>query len=152
MKVSIKIQGANQLAARLRELPQAVSRKVQIEALTAGAELIRAEAARMAPRSAGPGPHLADNIVTSAPSVAQLEKRGRFDEAVVEVGPSRKPSDHFYGFFQEFGTKHHGAQPFMRPAFDSQSGAALNRVLSAFWLAIRRFLPSSSSNVGSRAA
>lgn len=143
MKVTLRIQGASDLAKRLKQLPDAVSRKVQLEALTAGAEPIRSAAAHLAPRGHQGAPHLADDIVISAPSLAQLERRDRFEETVVEVGPSITPNDHFYGFFQEFGTKHHAAHPFMRPAFDVNVGTSLNRVLSAFWLSIRKALPQS---------
>lgn len=141
MKVSLKIQGGMDLARHLKALPEALSRKVQVEALKDGAEPMREMATDLAPRGAGPGPHLADNIVVGAPTQASLERRGRFDETVVEVGPSRKPNDVFYGFFQEFGTRHHAAQPFMRPAFDSQAGHSLTRILSSFWRVIKRALP-----------
>jgi len=37
-------------------------------------------------------------------------------EATVEVGPDKKQ---FYGSFQEKGTKHHRAQPFLLPSLES---------------------------------
>lgn len=142
--ISVKFQGGRDLVKRLEALPSAVSRKVQITALTEGAKPIQARASALAPRDekASP-PHLADNIVIGAVSEAQIIKRGREGETVVEVGPSLKPSDHFYGFFQEFGVAHHPAQPFMRPAFDENAPRSLNIILSAFWTAIRKVLPDS---------
>lgn len=154
--ISVKITGASDLAKRLQQLPQAVSRQVQLTALKDGAEVIRARAAQLAPRSTGPGPHLADNIVIGTISAARLERQDRGNETIVEVGPSLKPNDLFYGYFQEYGTIHHPAQPFMRPAFDTGAPNALNRILSAMWTAIRKALPQSFGGVptgfGQRAA
>lgn len=152
--ISMKIEGGRDLAKNLALLPKAVSRKVQIAALTEGGQPIQRTASSLAPRDQGSGPHLADNIVISAPSAASLEKRERFDETVVEVGPARKPHDVFYGYFQEFGTAFHPAQSFMRPAFDQNAPLSINRILSAFWIAIRKVLPQSTtaSGFGSRAA
>lgn len=154
--ISVKITGAADLAKRLQELPAAVSRSVQLEALKDGAEIIRSRASQLAPRSAGPGPHLADNIVIGTISAARLERQDRGSETVVEVGPSLKPDDHFYGYFVEYGTIHQQAQPFMRPAFDTGAPMALNRILSRFWTAIRKALPQSFGAVpggfGQRAA
>lgn len=144
--ISFKFTGGQDLVKRLEQLDSAVSRKVQIAALRDGAEVIRSRAAALAPRSEQGPPHLADNIVIGAVSEAQIIKRGREGETIVEVGPSLKPLDFFYGFFQEYGTARHQAQPFMRPAFDTGASVAVNIVLSAFWAAIRKVLPQSMSH------
>jgi HK97 gp10 family phage protein len=39
---------------------------------------------------------------------------------------ARNPFDPFYWRFQEFGTRHHAAQPFMGPAFDANSARAID--------------------------
>jgi HK97 gp10 family phage protein len=150
--VSVTLQGSADLMKRLRELPEAVGVTVQRNALIAGAEPMRAHAAALAPRdSQSSGPHLADNIVIGVQSKRKLKTAG-FSAAeedvfgagpVVEVGPALQPSDHFYGYFQEYGTIHHAAQPFMRPAFDAQKQTSLNVVLASLWAAIRKALPQS---------
>jgi HK97 gp10 family phage protein len=146
MRLGVKLEGMADLNRRLAQLPATVNRRVQIDALKAGAEVIRREAATLAPRDerAKP-PHLADSIVIA---VATGQDEVGEKQTAVEVGPSRKPSDHFYGFFQEFGTVRHRAQPFMRPAFDTQSGRALNIVLSTLWNAIKKALPNTVSRTG----
>ena len=149
MKASFSLSGGPDLAKRLQQLPDALSRDVQLAALKAGAEPIRAAAAVKAPRSHGPGPHMADDIVIGVTSAAKLEKQGRFTETVVVVGPSHTPHDHFYGLFQEYGTAHHAAQPFMRPAFDTEAQASLARILAALWAKIRKALPQSFSSAKS---
>lgn len=45
--------------------------------------------------------------------------------AEVYVGPTK---DAFHGRFQEFGTPHHGPQPFVRPAFDGDAAAMIGRL------------------------
>src|SRR5690242_19845353 len=115
MKTSMTFSGGRDLSRNLRALPDAISTKVQVKALKAGAEPIRAEAAILAPR--GPdAPHIADNIVISVPSITGVVAEHVHEhEAVVAVGPEKS---FFYGFFWEFGWIHHVAHPFMRPAFD----------------------------------
>jgi HK97 gp10 family phage protein len=39
---------------------------------------------------------------------------------------ARNPFDPFYWRFQEFGTQHHAAQPFMGPAFDANASRAID--------------------------
>ena len=120
-----RFQGGKELAANLRALPDAVSLKVQRQALRAGAEPMRAHAAAMAPR--GPdAPHIAENIVIGVPSVTGVTADlVRDTEAVVAVGPEKS---YFYGFFWEYGTIKLAAHPFMRPAFDTQASESLRIV------------------------
>lgn len=77
----------------------------------------------MAPHAPGK-PDLRDTISVSG-------ARGTdSNEIAVAIGPSRAG---FYGSFQELGTKHHAAQPFARPAFDSQGPTSLQIIASAIW-------------------
>lgn len=138
MRAHLKTTGGPELLRNLRALEHAVARPIQVEALTAGAEPIRAAAAALAKRSARGGPHLADDIVIGVPSLAQLERREHFDETVVEVGPSKRPTDHFYGYFQEYGTRRHPAHPFLRPAFDTHHQESLAIAFRHLWAAIER--------------
>jgi HK97 gp10 family phage protein len=53
----------------------------------------------------------------------------------VAVGPAK---NRYYGVFQEFGTVHHGAQPFARPAFDLNVTKSLSILASFMWAAIAK--------------
>lgn len=121
------IHGGEELAARLSTLPFRRRRKEVLAALIAGGEPIRLELGRQAPRSAE-APHLADSMTTS------VAKSPDPDTFVVAVGPSR---DAFWGFFQEWGTRHHGAQPFARPAFRAKAPEALGIVGDRLWTSVR---------------
>lgn len=125
-RVSLKVEGGEQLARRLAILPKEVSGPALRKAAEAGAEVLRQAVADKAPRGAGTneGGHLADNIV------AEVIKATEAKRVVVAVGPDSK---HYYGLFVEHGhpivrngrvVGHAPPHPFMRPAFDESTAAA----------------------------
>lgn len=114
MHVSIKLIGGEKIARRLQGMTEKLARKKLQSALEEGAELFRERASELAPREPG-APDLADNIGISALRGSGLEKK-------VAVGPTK---GFYYGSFQEFGTRYHAAQPFMRPAFDEEGEKAI---------------------------
>ncbi|RPH38363.1 hypothetical protein EHM92_00330 [bacterium] len=156
MAEGITIKGLDEIAKRLQALPEKLRRKSIRKALNDGTELVRAEAARLAP-SGGTGavmmaghiigfdggPKLKDNIVTKV-SVGNTEGRAGMSDidAYARVGIDYKKVKH--GHLVEFGAKPHkikikingktitvqhpGAkkQPFMRPAFDNKGSDAVN--------------------------
>lgn len=137
-RFAMQIHGGKELAARLRALPEAFTRAVVIGALTESAELMRARMAQLAPREPG-APDLADNIGISVANRLGDVGGGRWEarhdeEHAVAVGPTK---DFFYGLFQEYGTIHHAAQPFMRPAFDSEAPKALTALTQELWKPLR---------------
>lgn len=142
MKVSF--QGGAELAATLRSLPTRISRPVQREALFAVAEPMRARMARLAPREPG-APDIADNIVISGGRGGTDKSTGQEKAISVAIGPSK---GFIYGFFQEYGTSRHGAQPFMRPAFDSEAPKVVPALAQALWveLAGRGINPSTTTS------
>lgn len=104
MKTTLRLEGGKEMAAALEQLSKNVSRKVQLEALEAGAGFIQRAAADLAPRSDADKEHLADNIVVAPIGRATLKRRGRESETVMEVGPAFKPDDFFYGCVFGSGT------------------------------------------------
>jgi HK97 gp10 family phage protein len=127
VKVGLRIEGGERLAKTLLGLPSRVSRNVMLNALKAGAEPMRATASRLAPRDPG-APDLADNI-----GISNARPGGGISG--VAIGPT---TNFFYGSFQEFGTTRHGAQPFMRPAFDSDHRITLQIVTNQAWEALSK--------------
>lgn len=145
MKIDMTLQGGTDVVHRLQQLPEALSVKVQRDALRVGAEPMRASAQALAPRGTIP-PHIHENIVIG-PAKKGLDDVSD-DNVTVEVGPERK---FFYGYFLEYGTVKMSARPFMRPAFDTQAPASLAVIGRELWAAIRKWLPTSfapSSNTG----
>lgn len=141
MIVKMAFEGGEELARTLNALPAAFSRKVVLDALHEGAEPIRDTAATLAPRDKG---ELADHMTISTTNRLGSTAGGRWQERdetnhAVAVGPSK---DEYYGLFQEYGTVHHSAHAFLRPAFDQQGQHALTIIGDALWWALRRMLPS----------
>lgn len=50
------------------------------------------------------------------------------DEVIFDVGPEKEA---FWGLFQEMGTPHHAAQPFLRPALDESTDQVIEAVARA---------------------
>ncbi len=136
MKGSFRIEGGNELAATLRALPLSVSRPIKKDVLREAAEPMVAVARRLAPRDPG-APDLADNIEIGNPRAAQ----DKFGDEVASVvwGPVK---GFFYGYFQEWGTVHHGAHPFMRPAFDQNVERSVRIISSRTWEHIQSWVQS----------
>jgi HK97 gp10 family phage protein len=107
--VTISLQGLDKLFERVQELGRRGAR-IEAEALKAGAEIIREEAAKRAPRSTADKQHMADNIQISG---IKTKNGHRY----VQVGPTRGDhSQFFYAKFIEFGTSKMPARPFLGPA------------------------------------
>lgn len=150
MRVTVKVEGFKELEAALMELSRATAKGVARKVLMKAGEPIAAMARALAPvdESHG-GSHMADSITVStkasnadagraafgqtlrdggsrsdAVAAAREANRGKGRQVVVYVGPGRHPQ----AITQEFGTKHHGAQPFMRPAWEAQKNRALEIV------------------------
>jgi len=125
-KVKIEIIGASKLKLQLERLSDNLAAETLERAALAGAEIVREDASRRAPRQTG---KLARSIV------AEVASKSR-NEVSVHVGPSE---DAFYGMFVEFGHAikksrkgsvlgHVPAKPFLRPAFDENEDRVKNEV------------------------
>lgn len=132
----MRFAGGEELARQLEKLPKALSDQLLLAALKKAAEPMRADAQSKAPRLTG---RLADNMtIQKATRIGSVEG-GRWRTAEgsvwVAVGPHKGT---YWGIFQEFGTVHHRAQPFLRPAFDANGARALNIIRDELWNGIHR--------------
>lgn len=128
--VRVKFEGGPELVRALESLSTRVSKRVMREALESAGEPIRLAMQQKAPREPG-APDLADNMV-----IGNARVEGLLDDsqtAAVAIGPSK---GFFYAFFQEFGTVHHPAQPFARPAFDEGVARAIRDIAASMWTAL----------------
>jgi HK97 gp10 family phage protein len=133
VSVRVTFEGGKELQSTLDSLPQAISRKIQREVLVEAAEPMVAAARKMAPRRPG-FPDIADNIEVGTPRTSKTEAGDKFS---VSWGPT---TGFFYGHFQEYGTAHHAAQPFMRPAFDGYKEKSLNIITTRLWDHIQSYV------------
>lgn len=105
-----------ELRRALADLRETVDEATLTDTLLGAVEPMREAAAQKAPVRTG---HLKHSIVAEV-----AERRHREGEATVGVyaapGTGLGSQRSFYAHMQEFGTRHHAAQPFMRPAFDER--------------------------------
>lgn len=122
--VGVDIDGIAELRAGFTELQEVTQRTVLRRALAAGAEPVVEEAQRLAPRRSG---DLARGIA------ARVSVRKTQAEAVISFA-----KEQFYGRFVETGTSKLPARPFLRPALDTRSRAATERIGEALGSEIER--------------
>ncbi len=120
MKVRMKVEGGDKIARKLQMMAEEVARTHMRECALAGAEVIRAEAATLAPRKTG----------TLAGDIQKEVKKQTKSRVDVHIGPGKEG---WYGRLVEDGHaivvagKKVGdvpPHPFMRPAFDAKTDEA----------------------------
>jgi HK97 gp10 family phage protein len=116
MAVTMKLTGDRELAAAFSRLGQAVQGRMLIGALEAGALLVVNDAKRRAAVDTG-------NLRRSL-HVGDQQASGT--DASVKVG-----TDVEYAPYVEFGTSRMAAQPYLRPALESQEGEVRAEVADA---------------------
>jgi HK97 gp10 family phage protein len=118
-KTDFKIQGAKAMEQALQALGPKAAGQVGGNAVRAGARVLVKEAKRLVPVDTG---RLRDSI-----KVVTLKKNKRGANEVGAVVGFEKPASRI-AHLVEFGTSHSSAQPFMRPAMDSQKEAILSAI------------------------
>jgi len=152
MKWSMRIDGGAAFARNLNALSLSVRRKTLHRILRLAGEPMRARMAVLAePTRRPPAPDLADSMVISVATRIGSVAGGRWQardefQAAVAVGPSRNI---FYALYQEYGTVHHDAQPFARPAFDATAAESLGIIQTEIWQALRASVDGRSPTGGS---
>lgn len=156
MKITMKVEGLKEVRAALDELPKATSKNVIKRVLLKQAEPIVRAARAAAPVRYG---HLKRSIIAlyrstggdagksafaqaraggasraEAGQAARAANRGAGGSAEVIIGPGRHPQ----AIFQEFGTEHHPAHPFLRPAWDSNKDKVLEGIKDDLWAEIKK--------------
>lgn len=141
MSVSMKLEGFAELERELDRIGKVTAQKASLRrALRKSAQPLADLAQQKAPR--GDTETLAPSIsVSTKLSKRQASKHRRMfkdDRAAVEmfVGAGPLSSAHT----QEFGTIHHPAQPFLRPAWDEDKKALLDRLKAEIWADIQKTL------------
>jgi len=123
MVETFKLTGMKELEqalAQIGDVPK--NRRIGFKALRAGGEPIAKSARSMAPVDEGDLRESIDVLPTLAPS--QRGDRGAVAPLEMHVGPGQQPQ----AITQEFGTWFSPAQPFMRPAWESQRMTALDLI------------------------
>lgn len=121
-----RLEGLRDLEKALGELPRATGKNVLRRVALARLEPMAKVAQAAAPIWSG---QLQANVIVSLrQKTGRALRRFRDGKATVTafMGPDRKTV--VQGIMQEFGTKHHGPQPFMRPAWDAGKDALVDGI------------------------
>jgi HK97 gp10 family phage protein len=128
MQLNFKIEGLGTILKNLRQISVGMTTIGSDQALIAAADEVVKDAKRLVPVRTGA---LKRNIARTDP------RRGKVGGRTIDVGV--KPPISRRAHFTEFGTVHNSAQPFLRPAMDSNSrrnvglmGRVMNRFMESF--------------------
>ena len=141
----MEVLGLKELELRLSELPDKLKNRVLAQSLQSGARLIEAQAEENAPVSIAP--HILKSYASAMFKTFKSKRMGvwllpgnlkRNIKVKRDLSGTRghaityevfcKNKDAWYWKFVEFGTRKMAAKPFMRPAFETQKGAAVLEV------------------------
>ncbi|MGO7922008.1 HK97-gp10 family putative phage morphogenesis protein [Rhizobium ruizarguesonis] len=134
MATRIKIEGLKQLDKALGELPKSTAKAVLRKVLKEAGEPVAAAARGNAPRLTGNLYEHTDYGTRLTRRQASLHRQATKDDrdfAEAFVGTS-DPA----GMQHEFGNEHQAAQPWLRPAWDSQKNNALFIITHRLWVVI----------------
>jgi HK97 gp10 family phage protein len=126
----LNIQGFPELDANLKSLAYSVQKKVLTKAAKAGAEPIRAEAEARAP--VGETHNLAESQM-----ISMAGTDSDINQVTVKIGPAIGA---FYGLFEEIGTAHSAADPFLLPAYEDKQEEAIALAGDVLWAEIQKAL------------
>lgn len=152
-RATVKVSGLRELQKALGELPKATGKNVVRRVLKKIADPIAADMRAKAPDDpATGGMDLKGSIAVStklSKNQAKLHRKETGGAAaktptgwksspktLVELFVGAGPVPH--GHLQEFGTAHHGPQPFARPAWDAAKGTAIETVKTEMWSEIEK--------------
>ncbi len=133
-RMTVKIKGLRELDRALGELPKSVAKATLRRVLKEAAEPMARAARQLAPRDEY---HLYESIDVSTrlnrrqSQIHRKEASKAFQEMFVGTN---NPA----GVQQEFGNSRHGAQPFMRSAWDAEKRPTLDRIANSLWAEIQK--------------
>lgn len=122
--LSVEIIGLRELDTALQNLAWPAARRALRKGMRAGANVVRDEARAKAPVRTG-------NLKRKIRTRERSEEGGNMRFAV-EI-----PRDAFYGRFLEYGTSKMAAKPFLRPAAENKTEAAVTRMRDSLEEAIK---------------
>jgi HK97 gp10 family phage protein len=125
---SFRLDGLKETVSNMDELSRATQRNAMRRVLLRAGEPTADAASRLAPEERG---ILAFSIVVS-PNLTRRhkgEQRNRASEVEVYIGPSGGLGALYYASHQEFGTVLMPGRPYLRPAWASTKGQALNLIV-----------------------
>jgi HK97 gp10 family phage protein len=130
--VTFKVSGFAELERALRALPKEA---FQVNAVRSAMKRAAQPTAELASATA---PVDWGDLEASV-AVRSTPKRDRQFDVQIGIGAAKRGKEAaFWGLFQEFGTAHHPAQPWLRPAWDATKDQVRDALGDELWKAIER--------------
>lgn len=129
--MEVKVTGLEGVKSGFKELTKATARNVGRRALEAGAEPIRDKARQLAPKDEH---DLEKSIQIGNRANTRASRRFKREnpdviEKFIGIDGTVDKRVAIYSYEQEFGNNYQQAQPYMRPAWESEKMAALDRTV-----------------------
>ncbi len=134
IKVTVKTTGLKEVQTALRRLPDSTAKGVMRRVLKKVGRPVAEAARKRVPEESG---ELKDSINVSTrltKTQRKKHKKTSKDDVEVYIGPGPLPQAHL----QEFGTRNHKAQPFMRPAWDEKKMQVFESIKGEMWEEIKK--------------
>ena len=133
--MTVKFEGGKELEKALMELKNTTAKATVRRAGKKALIPLRDKAIALAPYNSASG---ADGHVKDEIHISTKAAKGTRKKSQVEVYCGVATSQGHVGSLQEFGTAHHGPQPFMRPAWDGLKMTVLTRFRDEMWTEVRK--------------
>lgn len=133
----VQILGLKEVDRALQELPRATSKNVMRRVLRKRAEPIAFLATQYVPVDSGDLGNSIEIATRLTPRQRKYQRSKGMDigaDAVVLYVGSSSPVAHL----QEFGTRHHAAQPFIRPAFEQLKHTVTEGLREDLWNEVKK--------------
>jgi HK97 gp10 family phage protein len=141
--MQMKLLGADELNKTIKALPGELAKKVYLQSLRKGAVIVRDEAKLRAPYGSD---FQKRSYTKKKKGVATTRFVKLRDEVRITVTTKTDISfamavhvgSAYWGMFQEYGTTHMAARPWLRPAFEATAEQAINAVGQALGTGVER--------------
>lgn len=126
--MAVRVRGLKELERKLQAFPERVARNALSSSVGAGARLVRDNAKARAPGDEG---RLYRNIIAYRMRKGSTRHAISWAVTVKTKGDKDSFDNAYYWTFVEFGTRYQVAQPFLRPAFESNKLRAVGVIARA---------------------
>jgi HK97 gp10 family phage protein len=128
-ELEFTVHGMAELHDFLQRLPERVERNILRGMIRAASKPARDRARELAPRLKDDDPRRVPGALAASVRIMSTLLKGGVVKGGVAAGSMKRTAgsakDAFYAHFLEYGAAHTPAQPFMRPAADATTAAAL---------------------------
>lgn len=145
-RTEFRVEGLRELEENLERISKAQGKSASRKAMKAALKPTLDLAKRLVPVNEG---ELKKSLRITDKLNKRQSKRNRKQRGDLQMFVGAHTP---YAHLQEFGTKHHGAKPFMRPAWEATKNQVMDIVKVKLWENIQKQIQKNEARAASRAA